>query len=340
MRNQYQRETKRKKLNERRKKMMRRRREEEEEEEEEITVKWAKHYSSIHQILIVGDGDFSFSLSLAYAFGSAFNIVATSKDSYVSVLKKYKRAKSNLQCLKELGATILHGVDATKMKYHTELRMQKFDRIVFNFPHAGFKGKEDNMRVMNLHKKLVNGFFKNASRMLRPYGEVHVSHKVEHPFHKWNLEELASKSSLIMIECTNFSIEDYPGYNNKRGDGSRCDQPFRLGECRTFMFRIGDIHKKKRAEEIAVSNPRPLESFVSENLPPIFLYDVKGIGSTIHYPLRIGASNLRTREPSNYGFDACQEFWGFEYPLNGSYERYMNEAHRYSESDYLNRMMR
>ncbi|ONK75936.1 uncharacterized protein A4U43_C03F22130 [Asparagus officinalis] len=148
MRNQYQRETKRKKLNERRKKMMRRRREEEEEEEEEITVKWAKHYSSIHQILIVGDGDFSFSLSLAYAFGSAFNIVATSKDSYVSVLKKYKRAKSNLQCLKELGATILHGVDATKMKYHTELRMQKFDRIVFNFPHAGFKGKEDNMRVM------------------------------------------------------------------------------------------------------------------------------------------------------------------------------------------------
>jgi 25S rRNA (uracil2634-N3)-methyltransferase len=45
-------------------------------------VKWLKHYSSAQSILIVGDGDFSFALALATAFGSGENLVATSLDSY------------------------------------------------------------------------------------------------------------------------------------------------------------------------------------------------------------------------------------------------------------------
>jgi 25S rRNA (uracil2634-N3)-methyltransferase len=44
--------------------------------------------------------------------------------------------------LKRLGATVLHGIDVQKMKFHTYLKDKRFDRIVYNFPHAGFKGKE------------------------------------------------------------------------------------------------------------------------------------------------------------------------------------------------------
>ncbi|XP_020583913.1 uncharacterized protein LOC110027002, partial [Phalaenopsis equestris] len=98
---------------------------------------------------------------------------------------------------------------------------------------------------VRLHRQLVRGFFKNASRMLWAYGEIHVSHKTAGPFSHWNLEELAAESSLLLLECANFSIEDYPGYNNKRGDGPRSDQSFPLGKCSTFKFIFGHLLKKK-----------------------------------------------------------------------------------------------
>ncbi|XP_022717871.1 heavy metal-associated isoprenylated plant protein 41 [Durio zibethinus] len=110
--------------------------------------KWVTHYSSNHQILLVGEGYFSFSLSLANAFASASNICASSFDSYDVLIKKYKNAKSNLENLEKLGASLLHEVDATNMKLHTDLAKRKFDRIIFNFPHAGFYGKEDNVHMI------------------------------------------------------------------------------------------------------------------------------------------------------------------------------------------------
>ena len=64
------------------------------------------------------------------------------------LIKKYKEAKSNLENLEKLGASLLHGVDATKMKLHSDLKWRKFDRIIFNFPHAGFHGKEDDEHVI------------------------------------------------------------------------------------------------------------------------------------------------------------------------------------------------
>ncbi|KAJ6376807.1 hypothetical protein OIU76_025874 [Salix suchowensis] len=210
--------------------------------------KWVKHYSSKHQILLVGEGDFSFSWCLARSFGSGSKIVASSLDSYDDVIQKYKNAKSNLESLKELGASTLHGVDATKMKHHLPLRMQKFDRIIFNFPHAGFYLKEDNNIMIDMHKELVENFFENANDMLQANGEIHVTHKTSPPFCHWNILELARRNYLGFIGRDDFKIEDYPGYRNKRGEGDRCDMHFPLGECGTFKFTSS--HTLKRSQQL------------------------------------------------------------------------------------------
>lgn len=196
-----------------------------------------KHYASFHQILLVGEGDFSFALCLARSFGSGSNIVATSLDSYDAVISKYKRGYSNVQKLQSYGATLIFGVDATKMKYSaTDLANWRFDRIVYNFPHAGFHGKEDNPNLIRMHQDLVEGFFRNAAEMLRADGQVHVSHKTTTPFSDWKIVDLAFRNSLMLLDCVNFDIKDYPGYENKRGDSFKADDPFPLGECCTYIF--------------------------------------------------------------------------------------------------------
>ncbi|CAN6196356.1 unnamed protein product [Urochloa humidicola] len=203
-------------------------------------VKWVNHYSSAQSILIVGDGDFSFSLALAMAFGSGANLFATSLDSYFSLTIKYSKAETNVMELKRLGATVLHGVDVKTMKIHTDLKNKRFDRIIFNFPHAGFKGPETQLHVIYSHRELVAVFFSNARHLLRQCGEIHVSHKTGHPYNRWDLELLASESSLILTEKVRFHKEDYPGYSQKRGDGAKCDEPFNIEPCCTFKFKISE----------------------------------------------------------------------------------------------------
>src|SRR4051812_16408425 len=87
-----------------------------------------------------------------------------------------------------------------------------------------------------MHKDLVEGFFKNASSMIQANGEIHVNHKTKPPYTDWNIEKLGEESFLKLMECSNFKKKDYPGYNNKRGDGNRCDKSFHLGRCSTFKF--------------------------------------------------------------------------------------------------------
>lgn len=52
-------------------------------------VKWIGNYNSKQEILLVGEGDFSFSACLANAFGSATNMVATSLLSLRTILNHH-----------------------------------------------------------------------------------------------------------------------------------------------------------------------------------------------------------------------------------------------------------
>eukprot|EP01018_Ginkgo_biloba_P025483 Gb_17756 [translate_table: standard] len=200
------------------------------------TERWIKHYSTFHKILLVGEGDFSFSSALANAFGCACNMVATSLDSEAKVIRLYKSARITLWNLKRRGAIVLHGVDATTMGITIG---NLFDRIVYNFPHAGFCGKEDEEAVIEKHRRLLKMFFKNAKTMLSGIGEIHVTHKEKSPYNRWKLEEQAQKCGLVLKESVTFDLADYPGYINRRGDGLDIGNTFFLGSCKTYKFIPG-----------------------------------------------------------------------------------------------------
>ncbi|KAJ6293285.1 hypothetical protein OIU78_025304 [Salix suchowensis] len=188
--------------------------------------RWIKHYSSNQKILLVGDGDFSFAVCLAEAFGSATNVVATSLYS---------------EELEERGCTVMHEVNARTMNSDPRLTQKSFDRIVYNFPHAALKRSEANIRQIESHRRLVRSFFRSASDMLEENGEVHVTHKTTDPYSRWEIEKLAEEAGLFLVEKVRFRKSDYPGYENKRGSGPRADEYFPAGNCCTFKFGKTDL---------------------------------------------------------------------------------------------------
>ncbi|XP_045828636.1 uncharacterized protein At4g26485-like [Trifolium pratense] len=218
--------------------------------------RWIKHYSSCHKILLVGEGDFSFALSLARAFCSASNIVATSFDSKVSLQVKYSRATINQIELKRFGCTILHEVDALTMDQHPLLLGKIFDRIVFNFPQdIGFAFH----KIQN-HQKLVLGFLQNARKMLSRDGEVHVTLNCTHPFNKWEVVKLAKKAGLVLVKKVPFKMQEYPCYTNRRGSGLNWDGKFDVGYyCSTFKFsKAKNVQSFVAISEISV-DPNSLQ---------------------------------------------------------------------------------
>ncbi|XWS09602.1 hypothetical protein CRYUN_Cryun39dG0003700 [Craigia yunnanensis] len=144
---------------------------------------------------------------------------------------------ANLKELEELGCAMMHEVDVKTMSQHALLKLDSFDRIVFNFPHAGFFHRECDTFQIELHKNVVKGLLRNAYDMLTENGEVHITHKTAHPFSMWEIEKLANEVGLGLLDQVPFWIWDYPGYKNKRGHGIRCDDSFRVGQCSTFKFQ-------------------------------------------------------------------------------------------------------
>ncbi|XP_048129394.1 uncharacterized protein At4g26485-like [Rhodamnia argentea] len=200
-----------------------------------------KHYSKLHRILLVGEGDFSFAACLARTFSATVNMVATSLDSRDMIKKRYATsAIDNLEEIEGFGGTVLHEVDARTMSKHPILKHKSFDRIVYNFPHAGFRGPESSLLQIELHRDLVRGFLKNAKTMLTEDGEIHVTHKIAHPYSKWEIEKLAEEQGLFLVEEAPFSAWDYGGYVNRRGSGAKCHWTFPIGEASTYKFGKND----------------------------------------------------------------------------------------------------
>ncbi|KAG6614336.1 Zn-finger protein, partial [Phytophthora cinnamomi] len=92
----------------------------------------------------------------------SLQLTATSYDSYDELVAKYPESKRICAQLEELGASVLHRVDATNIRESlvaAGAAADKFHSVVFNHPHCG----EENVRR---HQSLLSHFYASALDVL------------------------------------------------------------------------------------------------------------------------------------------------------------------------------
>ncbi|PIL31484.1 hypothetical protein GSI_06186 [Ganoderma sinense ZZ0214-1] len=128
-------------------------------------------FSSTDSILLIGEGNFSFARALVCSppeplqFLPPSNVTATAYDTEEGCCSKYPDAAEIITTLRKKGVEIIFGVDATKLDKCPSLRGRIFDRIVWNFPHAG-KGITDQDRNILTNQILLLGFLRSVAPFL------------------------------------------------------------------------------------------------------------------------------------------------------------------------------
>lgn len=161
-------------------------------------------FSSTDRILLIGEGNFSFARALACSPPSSLqflppsNITATAYDTEEECCSKYPEAAEMISSLREKGVKLLFSVDATRLEKCAPLRGTKYNKIVWNFPHAGKeivnslqpvcsnvisshsgKGIADQDRNILSNQVLLLGFLSSAASFLvtGPVPIVHAPRK-------------------------------------------------------------------------------------------------------------------------------------------------------------------
>jgi hypothetical protein len=215
------------------------------------------------KVLTVGDGDLSFSLSLIRALGAG-NVVATTYESRESIIRSYPdTGLKNLQELERIGCAPTHGVDAMDLRSTLRAAEASFDFVVFNFPCIAteVEGEDAQNRAMLENQTLLRKFGVEAARLLKPSGQVHVSHKTKAAFKHWDVPGfIASESTLRSLCAVVFDRCAYPGYINRK---ARDRKSFPVTDAVVFVFGCAEL------------------PFAVEDHRGMFLEDEESLGSFI-----------------------------------------------------------
>lgn len=197
-------------------------------------------FSPEDSILLVGEGDLSFSRALV-EHHYCENVTATVLEKDLEeLIAKYPHVKENVELIEAEGSKVAYGVDAKKMgpwaKKSGKDSVGIMDRIgichtlssrspaqtwlttacaVFNFPHVGGKSTDVNRQV-RYNQELLVEFFKRALLSLAPRGTIIVTLFEGEPYTLWNVRDLARHSGLQVERSFRFQASAYPGYHHAR----------------------------------------------------------------------------------------------------------------------------
>jgi len=214
-------------------------------------------------ILVVGDGDLSFSCALERRnvhFGAVARITASTLDSKETVTAKYDKGYSNLEYLSRHDSctTVLHEVDATNLQSSISTQLSKienkqtnpfFKTVVWNFPYA--VGSQFESQPSNSNSVLIGKFLLSVKEVLDDNGQVRItlasrqggtSREARAKNPSWNIEEIAKESGFDLIEVFPFVETMYPGYEPKR---EFVDKSFPYQNAQVHMFKRIIMSKAK-----------------------------------------------------------------------------------------------
>ena len=203
----------------------------------------------MHCYLILGDGNFSFSLALyrcGLRINNECNVVATSLESLATVLTR-THAEDNLRRLNICeNVQVIHEVDGTCLGAHQGLKelSMLYDTVIFNFPHIGGKNK------IQSNQALLKDFFVSvgSSGLLADKGEVHVTlccgqggtpadSGCRGYKNSWKVVEMAAEGGLVLDRVEPFMRSDTPGYT-PTGYRGHSDKGFNLDGALRHVFRF------------------------------------------------------------------------------------------------------
>ncbi|KAJ4400301.1 hypothetical protein N0V91_008760 [Didymella pomorum] len=157
-------------------------------------------------ILLVGEGDFSFTRSLVEDHGCA-NVTATSFDTEEEVSEKYPTFAETRTALTSLTPPVPlhHGIDATALSGYKALKCSRddegedddeggvsgWDTVVFMFPHTGGLSTDVNRQVRS-NQALLVGFFKSCLETQTPKHRLRI------------LEQQANRPNLVQRKPIEF----------------------------------------------------------------------------------------------------------------------------------------
>jgi len=155
--------------------------------------------------LFVGEGNFSFCLSIARQIRNPYNIIATTNEAQNEFSDL---TKQNINSLQRLGVKVFQKTDATQI--HKDFAGQAFNKIIFQFPHTGSR---EPIQGRNPNFILLRDFLKSAKHLLSYGGKVVVS-IVDSPYYQgaFQIEEAGTEAKYKRYSVYKFNPLLFPNY--------------------------------------------------------------------------------------------------------------------------------
>ena len=199
-------------------------------------------------VILLGEGDFSFTRSLELYFGSSSKprLISTSFDSGEEVVKKYRDANVWLAKWRQGGSAVqaLHGVDATKdilAQLGPAAADCKCNTVIFNFPHLGVEDAK-------LHGAMVAHVMMRARELLLGSGGAgkgfFILALADAQAERWKVNDMAIRNNMPLFRQFAFRPTDWPGYKIRRHINGKSFER-KVQSCSFFCYAVEEDSSEK-----------------------------------------------------------------------------------------------